>query len=141
MVGFIISSEKYSHCKPHTTFWCTPILFGKLIIRIQFQNYYQGKPSKNASCFIFIMILSTLFANKKMTNGSATCLEIVLVWQESKETCMKITKCNRYILTHPELLHQILAKKRCDKRRMLQKTRRDKMKSCKLKSPQTPSRF
>ena len=42
----------------------------------------------------------------------ATCLEIVLVWQESKATCMKITKCNRYILTHPELLHQILSRRK-----------------------------
>ena len=61
--------------------------------------------------FLTVCIARFLLA-KKMTNGSATCLEIVLVWQESKETCMKITKCNRYILTHPELLHQILAKKK-----------------------------
>ena len=50
--------------------------------------------------------------SKKMTD-IATCLEIVLVWQErSKATCMKITKCNRYILTHPELLHQILSNRK-----------------------------
>ena len=72
--------------------------------------------------------------SKKMTD-IATCLEIVLVWQESKATCMKITKCNRYILTHPELLHQILSNRKKEEEEAIKEKCYSKMKSCKLKSP------